>query len=54
MRDWNAPGNIVAEIARLNAIRKTQPALQTHTGTSFYNAFNDQILYFGKHVARCR
>jgi len=47
-RDQNAPGNIVAEIAALNRIRKAHPALQSHLGVKFYNAFNDQILLFGK------
>jgi starch synthase (maltosyl-transferring) len=48
VRDWTAPGNIIAEIATLNRIRKGQPALQSHLGVRFYPAFNDQILYFGK------
>jgi starch synthase (maltosyl-transferring) len=47
-RDWTAPGNIIAEISRLNQIRKSQPALQTHLGVEFYNAWNDNILYYGK------
>ena len=38
------PGNIVAEIAALNRIRRAHPALQSHLGVTFYNAFNDQIL----------
>ena len=46
--DWNAPGNIIAEVTRLNQIRRANPALQTHLGVSFHNAFNDQILYFSK------
>ncbi|HEV2187958.1 MAG TPA: alpha-amylase family glycosyl hydrolase, partial [Stellaceae bacterium] len=46
--DWEAPGNIIAEITRLNHIRRVNPALQTHLGTSFHNAFNDQILYYSK------
>ena len=46
--DWEAPGNIIAEITRLNHIRRANPALQTHFGVSFHNAFNDQILYFSK------
>lgn len=48
-RDWNAPGNINDEIARLNRLRRTEPALQTHLGTTFYQAFNDSIIYFGRH-----
>ncbi|MGA2552634.1 MAG: alpha-1,4-glucan--maltose-1-phosphate maltosyltransferase [Burkholderiaceae bacterium] len=47
-RDFTTPGNIIAEIARLNAIRHENPALQSHLGLRFYNAFNDRILYFGK------
>lgn len=47
-RDWQAPGNIIAEITRLNLIRRSHPALQCHLGLTFYNAFNDNILYFGK------
>jgi starch synthase (maltosyl-transferring) len=47
-RDWQAPGNIIAEITRLNLIRRNHPALQSHLGLTFYNAFNGNILYFGK------
>ncbi|MEJ0028580.1 MAG: alpha-1,4-glucan--maltose-1-phosphate maltosyltransferase [Rhizomicrobium sp.] len=50
-RDWNAPGNIAAEIATLNRLRKAHSALQTHLGVTFYNAFNPNVLYYGKHVA---
>jgi starch synthase (maltosyl-transferring) len=46
--DWDAPGNIIAEITQLNHIRRANPALQTHLGVSFHNAFNDQILYYSK------
>ena len=47
-RNWNAPGNIIAEIAQLNRIRRDNPALQTHLGFQAYHAWNDNILYFGK------
>jgi starch synthase (maltosyl-transferring) len=50
-RDWNAPGNIIAELTRLNRIRRANPALQTHLGISFLNAFNDKILYYAKATA---
>jgi starch synthase (maltosyl-transferring) len=50
-RDWNAPGNIIGEISRLNYIRKLNPALHSHLNLKFYNAWNDQILYFGKATA---
>ena len=48
-RDWNAAGNIKKEIAQLNRLRRAEPALQTHLGLTFYNAFSEDILYFGKH-----
>lgn len=47
-RDFSAPGNIIAEIAQLNRIRRQNPALHSHLGLKLYNAWNDQILYFGK------
>ena len=50
-RDYQAPGNINAEIARLNQIRRENPALQTHLGFQAYTAWNDNILYFGKRTA---
>ena len=49
-RDWDAPGNVKAEIATLNRLRKAHPALQTHLGVTFYNAFNPNVLYYGKHI----
>ncbi|HTW27325.1 MAG TPA: alpha-1,4-glucan--maltose-1-phosphate maltosyltransferase [Acetobacteraceae bacterium] len=46
--DWQRPGNIVPEITRLNRVRALNPALQTHLGVTFLNAFNDVILYYEK------
>ncbi len=51
-RNWDAPGNISQEITAINRLRRSEPALQTHLGTSFYNAFNDNIIYFGRHSGR--
>ncbi|MBM7061905.1 alpha-1,4-glucan--maltose-1-phosphate maltosyltransferase [Pseudomonas sp. UL073] len=51
IRDYRAPGNIVAEIAQLNRIRRQNPALQTHLGFQAYTAWNEHILYFGKRSA---
>ncbi len=48
VRDWRQPGNIAAEIAALNRVRCANPALQSHLGVRFYNAFNDQVILFGK------
>ena len=47
-RDLSAPGNIIKEISRLNHIRKENPALQSHLPLKFYDASNDQVIYFGK------
>ncbi len=48
VRRYDAPGNIVAEISKLNRIRKNNPALQSHLGLRFYPAHNDQIIFYGK------
>ena len=42
--DWvlvNASPDLLAQI-------KSHPALQSHLGVKFYNAFNEQILLYGK------
>lgn len=49
--DLSAPGDIVAEIAQLNRIRRQNPALHSHLGLRLYNAWNDHLLYFGKRTA---
>ena len=48
VRPDRAPGDIVDEIAQLNAIRRAEPALQSHLGLAFHNAFDDQVLYYSK------
>jgi starch synthase (maltosyl-transferring) len=48
VRRFDAPGNIVAEIAKLNRIRRSNPALQTHLNVRFYPAHHDQVLLYGK------
>jgi len=47
-RDFAAPGNIVAEVTALNRLRRLHPALHSHLGVRFYNAFNDQVMVYGK------
>ncbi|QET05955.1 alpha-1,4-glucan--maltose-1-phosphate maltosyltransferase [Cupriavidus pauculus] len=49
-RNWRQPGNIVAEISRLNQIRANHPALQNHLGLRFYHASDDAVLYFARFV----
>ena len=48
IRDFDSPGNIVGEITALNRLRRAHPALQSHRGLRFYNAFNDQVLLYGR------
>lgn len=50
IRAWpdRRPGDIVDEITRLNLIRRANPALQTHLGIAFHNAFNDRVLWYRK------
>ncbi len=50
--DWERPGNIITEISALNRIRKANPALHSHLGITFHNAYNDQILYFARETPR--
>ncbi len=54
VRDFSAPGNIVQEISALNRIRRAHPALQTHLGLTFYPAFNEQVLLYGKRTPGSR
>ncbi len=49
-RQWNADGNIIAEITRLNHLRRDHAALQTHLNLSFHQADNDQVLCYSKHI----
>lgn len=53
MRVWpdRSPGDIVDEITRLNAIRRSNPALQDHLGVAFHPAKNDRVLWFRKRSA---
>jgi starch synthase (maltosyl-transferring) len=50
VRHYDAPGNIAAEIAKLNRIRRAHPVLQTHLGLKFYPAYDDQVLLYGKRL----
>ncbi|WP_274424058.1 alpha-1,4-glucan--maltose-1-phosphate maltosyltransferase [Chelativorans sp. YIM 93263] len=46
--DWDRPGNIKADIAFINRLRRENGALRQFTNLNFYNAWNDAILYYGK------
>jgi starch synthase (maltosyl-transferring) len=47
-RDWNAPGNLVDYIRRVNHARRTHRALQLYTNLKFYPAPDPHILWYGK------
>lgn len=49
--DYDRPGNIVPEISRLNAIRRSNAALQSHLGIQFHNAYDENVLLFSKSAA---
>ncbi|MBI5367324.1 MAG: alpha-1,4-glucan--maltose-1-phosphate maltosyltransferase [Planctomycetes bacterium] len=48
VRDWNRPGNIKEFVARVNRIRRENPALSLLTNLRFWPAENDQLLFYGK------
>lgn len=48
VRDWDQPGNIIADITLFNRLRRSHPALQTHLNTRFLTAHNDAVLYYAK------
>jgi starch synthase (maltosyl-transferring) len=47
-RDFNQPGTLRELIARVNEIRRQQPALQTNAGLTFHDTDNPAFLFFGK------
>lgn len=49
-RDWNAPGNLGTEMARLNRIRRENPALQQYANLSFHHCDNDNMLFYVKRI----
>ncbi|MCL5109522.1 MAG: alpha-1,4-glucan--maltose-1-phosphate maltosyltransferase [Chloroflexi bacterium] len=46
--DWDRPGNIKDYLARLNAIRRANPALQYYKNLRFYRAGDENVLFYGK------
>ncbi|HEY2486522.1 MAG TPA: alpha-1,4-glucan--maltose-1-phosphate maltosyltransferase [Candidatus Binataceae bacterium] len=47
-RDWNRPGNIKEFVARVNAIRRANPALQHLSNLRFLDTDNEQIIFYAK------
>jgi starch synthase (maltosyl-transferring) len=48
VRDWEAPGNLVDYITRVNRIRRENRALQLYRNLRFYPAENPSVLWYGK------
>jgi starch synthase (maltosyl-transferring) len=46
--DWDRPGNIVADITRVNRIRRNHPALHEYDNLRFFWAEGDDLLCYGK------
>jgi starch synthase (maltosyl-transferring) len=46
--DWDRAGNLKDFIARVNSIRRENPALQTTRNLRFYDAESDYLLCYGK------
>src|SRR5437588_6365914 len=51
VRDWNQPGNLREFIARINRIRRDNPALQELTNLRFLPSDNEQIIFYSKSTA---
>jgi starch synthase (maltosyl-transferring) len=51
VRDWDAPGNIKADVAQINAIRRENPALQTWRNVRFHSVPDDDLLFYSKSAA---
>jgi starch synthase (maltosyl-transferring) len=49
--DWHRPGNIIADVTRINQVRRDNAALQLHDNVRFYRCDNDQLLAYGKATA---
>ena len=48
VRNWDAPGNLVAYVTRINRIRRQNRALQQYRNLRFYRSDDAHILFFGK------
>ena len=48
VRDWDAPGNIKEDIARINRIRRENAALRTWRNVRFHHASDDNVIFYSK------
>ena len=46
--EWDAPGNLKDFIARVNTIRRENPALQTTWNLRFHEVDNEYLLFYSK------
>ena len=46
--DFDAEGNIKDDIRLMNRVRREHPAMREFTNLRFFNAFSDDVLYYGK------
>lgn len=49
--DWNRPGSLNGLIARMNQIRRDNPALQSDERLQFHDTTSDDLLCYSKHTA---
>ncbi|HET9983461.1 MAG TPA: alpha-1,4-glucan--maltose-1-phosphate maltosyltransferase [Longimicrobiales bacterium] len=47
-RDWDAPGNLAAEIAAVNRIRRENPALQLYRNIRFHPGGDERVICYTK------
>ena len=46
--DWDRPGNLIDYVTLINRIRRENPALHELENLEFYEADNEQVLFYGK------
>ena len=47
-RDWDAEGNIKADIRLVNTLRSQNPAMRNFLNLRFFPAFDDRVLHYGR------
>jgi starch synthase (maltosyl-transferring) len=48
VRNWDAPGNLTGDIARINRIRRENVALHDWRNVTFLRADDDAVIFYGK------
>ncbi len=47
-RDFDAPGNIKADVRLINRLRRENPAMRDFTNIRFFAAHDDRVLFYGR------